>query len=124
MKINSFKSEYIYIGGVSFLFGTFISYKIYEKIESILEKEKNDKKSENIQDIMEQVKESKRKGYFILISTMVDYHKKNPSGNFLDFMEKMWPEDYEIIIKSKNKDSSCKRDYSHWEEIFLKVKNT
>ena len=123
LKNNFFKSEYICIGGLSVLFGTFISYKIYEQIEHMLEKQKNEKNNENTQDMIQQVKDSKKKAYFILISTMIEYHQKNISGNFLDFMKQMWPKDYELIIKSKNKDSSCKRDYSQWRQIFLKVKN-
>ena len=79
-------------------------------------------KNDSEKEIQNQIKECKKKGYVILISTIIEYKKKNPSGNFKEFMKEMWPEDYEIILKSENKDPTCKRDYSHWETIFNKVK--
>lgn len=138
---NNITPENLCLGGFSILFGTFLSYKMYNKIEKIgqdnseelksnsdSEKSKFNSDSEesksNIdseEDIIQQLKKYKRMGYVILISTIVEYKKKNPLGNFKNFMKNMWSEDYEIILKNDNNDFSCKRDYSHWENIFNKV---
>ena len=58
-----------------------------------------------------------------MINTILEYNKKKPKGNFKDFMKDMWHSDYEILIKNEKNDSSCKRSYSEWENIFNKVKD-
>ena len=120
VKLKHINPENLCLGGISLLFGTYLSYHIYKKIEKKNKDgyKSSESKNDSEEDIQNQLKECKKRGYVILISTIVEYKKKNPSGNFKDFMKEMWPEDYEIILKSENKDSSCKRDYSRWEKIF------
>lgn len=120
-EIKNLYSDKIYIGGFSFLIGSFISYQIYKRIENRINKPIIEKKK-NIGDPLDQVKECRRQGYIILINTMLEYNKKNKDGNFKDFMKEMWESDYEIIIKNENNDTSCKRDYSEWEHIFNLIK--
>ena len=116
-NINISNPERLCIGGFSFLLGTFFSYQIYKKIE-----EQRRLHSDKEDNPLDEVKECLRKGYIILIKTILEYNKKNPHGNFKDFMKDMWPSDYEIIIKNDNNDISCKRSYSEWEGIFNKIK--
>lgn len=107
------------ISGFSFLLGTYLSYQIYKRIDK---KETIKIKEESISPL-DQVKECRKKGYIILINTILEYNKKKPEGDFKDFMKEMWPSDYDIIIKNENNDISCKRSYSEWENIFNKIKD-
>jgi len=123
IKIKNINSTLLMTGVFSFLSGITIATKVYNKLNKpvINDDEKNMCEIDNSnKEILEKVKESKRRGYFILISTMAEYNKKKPFGNFLDFMKDMWKEDYQIILKSKD-DISYRRDYSRWEYIFNKV---
>lgn len=45
-----------------------------------------------------------------------------PNGNFNNFMDIMWKEDYEIMEKSRKNIDGYTRDYSDWENIF-NIKN-
>ena len=61
---------------------------------------------------------AKRKGYKILINSMVNYHKKYHNNDFENFLRVYWPQDYEIVQKNKSGDTSCRRSYSDWEHLF------
>tara|TARA_Y100000991_G_scaffold136974_1_gene103291 strand:+ start:1576 stop:1944 length:369 start_codon:yes stop_codon:yes gene_type:complete len=117
-NINISNPERFCIGGFSFLLGSYLSYQIYKKID----KKENIKIDEEKISPLEQVKECRKKGYIILMNTILEYNKKKPKGDFKDFMKDMWPSDYEIIINNENNNTTCKRDYSEWERIFNKIK--
>ncbi len=64
-------------------------------------------------------KKSKYLGYEILLNTMskyIDQYPKNPQ--FEHFLKIMWPADYDILIKSKQKIDGFSRNYNDWEDIF------
>ena len=66
---------------------------------------------------------AKRRGYKILINSMVEYQKKYQNGDFENFLRIYWPQDYEIVQKNKSGDVSCKRTYSDWEHLFKLTTN-
>jgi hypothetical protein len=67
--------------------------------------------------------ESKRKGYKILINSMVEYQKEYQNDDFENFLRIYWPQDYEIVQKNKIGDYSCKRSYSDWKHLFKLTTN-
>lgn len=77
--------------------------------------------NENIQKVID----SKKEGYNIYINSIYDYleDKKNNENtkNFSDFLQKYWNSDYNIMINSNNQDSSSKRNYKEWKDIFNKI---
>lgn len=60
----------------------------------------------------------KKEGYKILINSMVEYNKSYQDQNFENFLRIYWNKDYDIYLKNKKGDTSCKRDYSDWEYLF------
>lgn len=107
--------ESILAGSITLVF---ISYYFSAKY-----KYKKKKNIDNDDFQRKKVEESKILGYKILIDTVKEYNNNFPNGNFLDFMKKMWFEDYKILINSQNENSSCKRNYTEWENIFNFIKN-
>ncbi len=62
---------------------------------------------------------SKYLGYQILLDTMSEYIDEYPNDlKFENFLKVMWPSDYDILMKSKNKIEGFSRDYKNWEDIF------
>ena len=58
-------------------------------------------------------------GYEILLNTMCEYIDQYPeSPQFEHFLQIMWPTDYDILVKSKQKIDGFSRDYRDWEDIF------
>jgi len=60
----------------------------------------------------------KKMGYKILINSMVEYHQQFTDQDFENFLRIYWNKDYDIYLKNKQGDSSCKRDYSDWRYLF------
>ena len=128
----------ISLGSCSILAGGYFAYKIYKKIrgkdidnqhtQKVTEKIIRDLNlldidTQNLNTLDQDVREAKIECYNILISTILEYNKKYPNGNFNNFMDIMWKEDYEIMEKSRKNIDGYTRDYSDWEIIFNKIKN-
>lgn len=75
------------------------------------------------QDCWKLAAEAKRKGYKILINSMVEYQKEYQNDDFENFLRIYWPQDYEIVQKNKKGDHSCKRSYSDWKHLFKLTTN-
>ena len=68
--------------------------------------------------------ESKKIGYDILLQTMTDYLDQYQNEDFEQFLQVMWPSDYNILQKSKQKIEGYTRDYQEWEDLFyMMIKN-
>ena len=68
--------------------------------------------------------ESKKLGYDILLNTISEYLDQYQDEDFEHFLEIMWPSDYIILQKSKQKIEGYSRDYQEWKDLFyMMIKN-
>ena len=68
--------------------------------------------------------ESKKLGYDILLNTISEYLDQYQDEDFEHFLEVMWPSDYIILQKSKQKIEGYTRDYQEWKDLFyMMIKN-
>lgn len=77
--------------------------------KTILNEDKNE---------IELLKETKKIGYDILLSTMSDYIDEYNDNNFDNFLKIMWPNDYEILKKSREGIEGYSRNYNEWKNLF------
>ena len=68
--------------------------------------------------------ESKKLGYDILLDTISEYLDHYQDEDFEHFLQIMWPSDYIILQKSKQKIEGYTRDYQEWKDLFyMMIKN-
>ena len=68
--------------------------------------------------------ESKKLGYDILLNTISGYLDQYQDEDFEHFLQIMWPSDYIILQKSKQKIEGYSRDYQEWKDLFyMMIKN-
>lgn len=85
------------------------------KVNYILEIDNNETKI---------ILESKKLCYDILLSTISEYLDQYQDEDFERFLKIMWPSDYIILQKSKQKIEGYSRDYQEWKDLFyMMIKN-
>ena len=57
-------------------------------------------------------------GELILRDTIVDFKQRRPSGTFEEFLEDMWPRDYEVYAARQENDPAYTRSYETWRQKF------
>lgn len=120
MKVNK---QFLVSGVASLILGTvLIGRSLFEnKVKTFTNSSKTHITTK--EDNEKIVRNSKIEGYTIFKNSVNTYLQENSQEpTFEEFLEKFWYSDYTIYKESQNENSSTKRSYNSWKNMYEAIK--